>query len=752
MGRVLAQGTELTCTDTCIATVPRGTTVVLVADTAAGAVFTGWQGGGCENTARCPVTVTSDVTVDARFDLATFIVAVRLSGDGGGTVATPHGDLSCPDACTLTLPYNAVVTLDAHPGTNSTFQGWEGVCTGTGACSILVRDNVTATAMFVANKALNIEFAGNGSGLVTSNPEGIQCSMNCSASYPPGTTVALSASAAGDSVFTGWSGGACSGTGTCTVVIRDSVSVTATFALKKFSLTINRTGDGNGTVISDPVGVACDTECLGIYDAHTVVVLTASPGVDSLFTGWIDGPCSGSGPCVVTMDAATTVGASFGLTPFGLTVTRTGGGNGTVTSDIAGITCGPDCTESYPSGTAVTLTAVADGDSTFTGWSGGGCAGTGTCTVVIGGTTSIAANFEPARFILTVINVGRDGSGVVISSPAGILCGTDCSESYVPGASVTLTASAGPGSVFTGWSGGACTGVAPCRVRMTSAVTVTASFSHHAILYVTSNHPSEVLMFETTADGERSPIGKITGTDTTFQRLAGITVTSDEIYVVDDLANAIDVFPVNSVNNVAPIRRIRGPATGLSRPNGVMVLNREIYVAQQSGSVVVFPVAANGNIPPTRSITGFQSAMHLATFIDELYVTDSIGSRILVMPVSASGPVTPIRTIVGTNTFLNGPAGIAISNDRIFVSDLSNRLLTFQLFANGNATPTNITLGADSQLAFPTQLSALGTEIFISCTNGNRVVIYPQTLGARPIRQIAGPGTLLHDLGGAFAF
>ena len=70
-------------------------------------------------------------------------------------------------------------------------------------------------------------------------------------------------------------------------------------------------------------------------------------------------------------------------TQYLLTVNRNGTGTGTVTSNIAGITCGVDCTEPYNQSTVVILTAAADPGFTFTGWSGGGCSGTGTCTVTM---------------------------------------------------------------------------------------------------------------------------------------------------------------------------------------------------------------------------------------------------------------------------------------------------------------------------------------------------------------------------------
>ena len=66
---------------------------------------------------------------------------------------------------------------------------------------------------------------------MTSNPAGINCGATCSASYRNGTPVTLTATPRAGSTFTGWSGGGCSGTGTCVITLTADTTVTATFTL-----------------------------------------------------------------------------------------------------------------------------------------------------------------------------------------------------------------------------------------------------------------------------------------------------------------------------------------------------------------------------------------------------------------------------------------------------------------------------------------------------------------------------------------
>jgi len=171
---------------------------------------------------------------------------------------------------------------------------------------------------------------------------------------------------------------------------------------------------------------------------------------------------------------------SFQVAPqtFGLSVTRAGSGSGTVTSSPGGINCGADCSESYTSGTPVSLTATPASGSIFTGW-GGDCSGTGSCQVTMDAAKSVTATFTLQTFSLTITKA-QSGTGMVTSSDNKINCGSICSATYTSGAQATLTATPSNGSTFSGWSG-ACLGTGTCQVTIDAAKSVTATFQPPAV-------------------------------------------------------------------------------------------------------------------------------------------------------------------------------------------------------------------------------------------------------------------------------
>src|SRR5687767_6119896 len=179
---------------------------------------------------------------------------------------------------------------------------------------------------------LQVRRSGTGTGTVTSSPSGINCGSTCSRSFSTGTNVTLTAAPASGSVFGGWSGGGCSGTGPCTVQLNGGTTVTATFnqatapppppppppPTGTFTLTVNRvqSGTGTGSVTSSPAGINCGTTCSASFPAGTVIQLFASTSTGR-FAGWAGGPCSGSTnpSCSFTLNANTSMTATYESKP-----------------------------------------------------------------------------------------------------------------------------------------------------------------------------------------------------------------------------------------------------------------------------------------------------------------------------------------------------------------------------------------------------------------------------------------------------
>ena len=94
----------------------------------------------------------------------------------------------------------------------------------------------------------------------------------------------------------------------------------------------------------------------------------------------------------------------------------------------------------------------------------------------VGTAAHLAYPFTASDYPVLSIILSGNGNGSVSSAPLGIDCGFDCSEMYLSGTVVTLTATADPGFVFGGWSGTGCPGSGPCVVSMVGDITVTATF------------------------------------------------------------------------------------------------------------------------------------------------------------------------------------------------------------------------------------------------------------------------------------
>jgi hypothetical protein len=305
-------------------------------------------------------------------------------------------------------------------------------------------DGTNGSVTVTPGETLTVTPAGTGAGTVTSSPTGITCGTTCTNSYASGATVVLTAAAGSGSSFTGWSGGGCSGTGTCSVTLAANTTVTATFAnASTFALTPTTAGTGTGTITgsSSGINVSCGPAvgaCSAVnFPSGTVIVLTAAAASNSTFAGWSGGTCSGSAAtCSVTMSGAVAVTATFNLSAVTyetLNVNVSGSGSVTSTSSPTQggqITCPPvACTVNFVQGTVVTLTAAAQSGATFSGWSGGGCSGTGTCSVTMSANESVTATFTSAsRNVLLQPFQNTSLWNVAIGSNATYVAANVCSS------------------------------------------------------------------------------------------------------------------------------------------------------------------------------------------------------------------------------------------------------------------------------------------------------------------------------------
>ena len=304
--------------------------------------------------------------------------------------------------------------------------------------------SIPTTILLPQFYTLSVSVAGGGS--VTSSPSGIDCGATCSALFTKGTSVTLTAKP--NSVlysFTGW-GGACSGTGDCTVSAGASVS--ASFALRlittiittpiltisSYSLTVSTTG--SGSVSSTASGISCPGTCTASFGIGTSVVLHATPSSGYAISSWSGDGCSGtSSSCTVT-------------------------GGGTV-----------NVTFSQTSSTTSTSTTTTSTPTT-----------TSSAQPIIVATPATSTPIVTTP--LYTVTVGATGTGTVTGKAPGsissISCGAKgsrCFGTFKPGTTITLAAAPAAGFSFGGWSGG-CKGKSPtCTLHVTRATTVSANFT-----------------------------------------------------------------------------------------------------------------------------------------------------------------------------------------------------------------------------------------------------------------------------------
>ena len=221
---------------------------------------------------------------------------------------------------------------------------------------------------------------------------------------------------------------------------------------------------GQGRVQSVPAGtIDCPSQCSATFLTTTTVTLHATPSAGHAIGAWFGGCGETQADCTVTVgplglsvDVYFRPSAELELLPVGhgaITVSPPG-------TDSLGEPADPTCQALassldpcrlyYVPNTTVSAVAAPASGSTFLGWSRFTCPGTDPCNVTLEGEqTSLAARFSPLP--VNVIK-GGNGTGTVVSDPAGVNCPGTCSNVEFPtGTTLTLIATPDHNFPFLRW-------------------------------------------------------------------------------------------------------------------------------------------------------------------------------------------------------------------------------------------------------------------------------------------------------------
>jgi hypothetical protein len=395
--------------------------------------------------------------VEVSFATGTFLLNVTTAGSGTGTFSAPG--LTCTGAvCSGEYAPNALVSIAATANAGSTFAGWTGCDSTSGAtCTVVMNGNRSVAAIFTINSYTITASVSGGHGRVT--PASQRVSHGASGSITITPDPKYNASAITDNGVSM----RVVGPYAMSNVTADR-NVVVTFSTKAM-LSVEKTGSGTGRVVA--AGINCGGKCAYSYNNGRKVTLTARPQNDSYFAGWSGGGCTGTKRCVVTMNQYAYVTATFVAKEYTVSAVISGG-HGTVNP----------MTQQVRHGQTASIAISPDGGYEIVRITDNG-------RRVRTANPYITSKVTRARsvvvtlgttFPLTVTKAGP-AEGVVVSAPSGILCGSTCTRDFRSDTRVVLRARAGRGSLFTGWSGGGCSGTKSCIVTMNAAIGVTANFS-----------------------------------------------------------------------------------------------------------------------------------------------------------------------------------------------------------------------------------------------------------------------------------
>ena len=433
--------TAINCGATCEAEYNEGATLTLTAAASPDNHLEKWEGGGCDEAPgaepTCEVTMSAAQTVKAVFGPTFHKLRVTPSGPGSVT-SSPPGIIACAergeDICEAEPQEGSTLTLTAAPAahnhvtwTNCTAVPSENTCKVTIGAS-----NLEVKAAFSINlHTLTVAPSGPGQ-INASSGEISACTRSggtCAGPYGEDTTVVLTATPHAH-YRVSWAQVDCKAEPEekCELEIGPSdATVEPSFLPIERTLSVAPSGSGSVHATSGAIS-HCSSEggvCSGSYIEAATVTLLASPGSHQA-VAWSGCTSTEGNRCEVEVPSANAeVKVTFALLTHTLTLTKAGTGSGALTCN------GAPCATAYPEGTVLTLTATPAQGSTFAGWSGGGCSGTGTCHLTLEADTAITATFNANPRPAEEHCVVPDLAGRTLNQASSALSAAHCTRGKV---------------------------------------------------------------------------------------------------------------------------------------------------------------------------------------------------------------------------------------------------------------------------------------------------------------------------------
>ncbi len=361
LGTITDSGSNIDCGTVCAQNFTLNATVTLTAKPSSGSSFGGW-GGECSNRGTfptCTVTLDQAKSVSAVFSLS-YTLTVTTNGSGTGIVASNPAGISCGSTCQANFASGTLITLTASATNDASFSGWGGACSASNTattCQVTLDQILNVTATFsnlslgksLGNSDLFWNTGGNApwfgqidgsnnyavSGKIGSNQQSwIETTVTGPGrlSFVWGVASELDRDILvfqTDNIETKISGQVAQQVQTYdlpqgihilrwTYVKDGDISryedrgllARVTFDTGN-TISVNLQGNGFGSVVSAPNGINCGTACTSGFVINTAIKLTANSLGGSQFAGW-SGACSGTNPvCLVTVNTARNVTATF---------------------------------------------------------------------------------------------------------------------------------------------------------------------------------------------------------------------------------------------------------------------------------------------------------------------------------------------------------------------------------------------------------------------------------------------------------